>query len=124
MAWAQRNGVRIPDFVDLSSIRYAQAPSKPACPLCVTHEDDDGNREEVAPDEGPTGLPTLSPFGCRGIELLLAFAPVMGTTSDIEWIITPRVTVRLERVTDDQVPDSRGLDPAKPPPRSLVSSAA
>ncbi len=124
VAWAQRNGVPIPDFVDLSSIRYAEAPSKPACPLCVTHEDDGGNSEEVAADEGPSGLPTLSPFGCRGIELLLVFAPVMGTTSGIEWIITPKVTVRLEGIPDDQAPDSRGLDPSTPPPRSLVSSIA
>lgn len=124
VVWAERNGVPIPDFVGLSSIRCAEAPSKPACPLCVTHEDDDGKSEEVAAEEGSGVLPTLSPFGCRGIELLLVFAPVMGTACGIEWIITPTLAVRLEGIPDDQTPDARGLDPVTPPPRSLASCIA
>lgn len=115
--WAQRNGVQIPEYVVLSLVSWSDSGAQPACSLCSSGE---SNQAQVNQHPAEDGLPTLTPFGCRGIEFLLAFAPVIGTPNQIEWNIQSVCVIQLIAALDDQTPSSRDLDPATPPPREMA----
>ena len=104
LAWAEREGVPVPGYVEVAVAALSE-PTEPACPLCVGHEDtDDGT-----PGPAPSGLPTLSPMGCRGIGLLVAFAGVVSST------------VRPHQPVVVPTPTSLTPTPAPPPIAWLAS---
>lgn len=123
--WAKREGVRIPEFVDLSNLDMSKdVPSKPACPLCAGYgEDEDeagtAQEDEEGLAESPSRLPTLTPLGCRGIELLLAFAAVTGLNESTEVVVIDATTTepRCIPCTSQRRPQSTWLDVPTPPPR-------
>lgn len=121
VAWAQRNGVPVPDFVDLSGLGsgLGRAAPEPACPLCTSHDDESGvlAAEATIDDERRPGLPTLTPLGCRGVELLLAFAAVLGTPHAPATPVFGASLTSERAPTADLAAPSRGLDVETPPPR-------
>lgn len=94
VAWAVRERVAVPGYVDLRGVDFArigEGEMGPGCPLCAAKEMKSAARPAVldgescgggAPEEdviagARDGLPTLSPMGCRGIELLMAVGVVL-----------------------------------------------
>lgn len=117
VAWAQREGVAIPSYVDLSRLGR-EMTAQPACPLCA-HGGDDGQRAADERD-APVGMPTLSPLGCKGVELMMALSVppaawrggwMMSAPEDGAWGVPEREFVL-----------ARGaLDAPEPPPRALAA---
>ncbi len=109
VAWAHEHGVPVPSYADLTLV--SAPPSAPACPLCVTED-------SAAPDAEPAPPVTLSPLGCKGLEILTAFA--------VPTTLRPRPTVVPGADTPKARPlaahnlafSSRTIDLDPPPPRA------
>jgi len=116
VAWARREGVRIPSYVDLSGIDLSAGIATPKCPLCAHHTE--SGRDEDHPMRDP-GMPCFTALGCQGISVLIALSVP---------IPAPAVTTIVVEADDEESegwfipevdsPVSRTLEAPAPPPRA------
>jgi len=122
VAWAEREGVAIPSYVDLSDLEAGVCePSKPACPLCAMADGagDEENEQTPAPLQSANGLPTLSPIGCKGVQMLLAFGAIVTVTvppMEFDAACTPVVRTLRDMRLEPPMPCA---EIPTPPPRSF-----
>lgn len=112
--WARANNVQIPRYATIDRTAISNnTPAPPACPLCASHE-----KRLTEQDPEPPAHPAILPPGCRGLEIVLAFSPVV-TSLDIAPRPDPDPPFCLGLANGDEpTPDSITLDITPPPPRA------
>ena len=128
VAWAEREGVEVPSYVDLSEL--ASSPERaPGCPLCALDEggiDQElcgapapaEQNEDEAGEPSPV-MPSLTAAGCKGIQLLLAFGAVVTITPAPVEVVMCEPSMTLFGVAEAQRGAWASIDVPTPPPRSL-----
>ncbi len=114
-AWAQREGVAVPDWVGVGG-RALAADQGVACPLCAHEDADDA---EVAPSG--KAMPTLSVAGCKALDVLLVIGLAARIASTAPaWRPAPSPWCEFAVPVDSRVPESAGIRPPAPPPRAFA----
>lgn len=96
-------------------------PLEPACPLCVTKEDDAaGCSDKPEPTQNPIRLPRTEKFdaisdaaqaGCSCVFLTL----VLGCRVKRDWLFAPAARISIDQ---DRIPPDPLADSPTPPPRA------
>ncbi|GJM18187.1 MAG: hypothetical protein DHS20C14_04000 [Phycisphaeraceae bacterium] len=112
VAWAHEHGVAIPSYADLTFVVSGPEPAAPACPLCAH---DEGADEDV--DMPVRRVATLSPLGCKGLDVLSAIGVVTSVRVRTGVVIphTPRALAPASDAGWCVV--SRLIEIEPPPPR-------
>jgi len=115
VAWARREGVRIPSYVDLSGIDLSADIATPKCPLCAHHADSDGDGDHPAQDPG---MPCFTALGCQGLSVVVAIsAPIPVPAQAMIVVEADSVVSEGWAIPEGDAPDSRTLEAPAPPPR-------
>lgn len=117
--WAQKNGVEVPDYVDVGRAVSAPEPAVAVCPLCLDDPDEVGDPAGAGSSRGlgSDGCPTMSPLGCRGLELLIALASPVGDIRGAEVVRVGGCYPASPAGSPDQLDSIASVGFEPPPPR-------
>jgi len=128
LAWAEREGVTVPEYADTTRGLMLAAAGESVCPLCPSASGIgcEPATNSVEPTEGE-GAPTpgvgqteLVPMGCSRLASLIVLAPTLGVrpAAVAERPVGPRA---VRGFTDDgRAPGKWPLTVEPPPPRACT----
>jgi hypothetical protein len=124
--WAVREGVPVPSYANIDgalvlasevhSGSEAETAAASCCAALAVRDESPSERGVVDERSKESRPPSLSPFGCRGVNALVAFM-LPPTTPFASPVILDDLTPAHHRPAFVAMPASRILDIATPPPR-------